>query len=526
MSEAVRLSSLDASFLYMETPEMPMHVGSLSLFQLPDNYDGDYFEAFKAQIADRLDAAPMLRKKLVRTVLDLDHPSWIEDEQFDINRHVFRGSLPEPKDAATLRRIVGWMHAKLLNRARPLWEFYVFESLPGNRVGLYAKLHHALIDGGAGVALSQIVYDLTPNPAPRHKADTTASTPDPADVSDGSKKGKKKKGSGTTREVAASVMNTYVNLFQRPFDKEAAAAPIALKRTGKTDFGSVLLDHVVDQVEVGMKTVASLPAMLKTAGDVLPGLLDVNKLKDIPKLIPPATPFNKAISSERAFGTATLSLKRCKAVGKAAGGKLNDTVMALVSGVLRQHLIDINALPQKPLIAMVPISLREEGNADTNNQAFAMSCAIATDIADPKARLAAIIENSVQAKTVVSPLKDFIPQFTNASVLGAPMAMQVGALLFGSSGLSNVLPPGANVIISNVPGPPIPLYAAGATMLHLWPVSIPAHGMSINFTVQGYQDQLEFGVIAGANIFPDVQMLADMLVHELDVLEKALGLAT
>ena len=512
MSDAVRLSSLDASFLYMETPEMPMHVGSLSLFQLPEGYTGDYFEAFKAQIEDRLDAVPMLRKKLSRTLLDLDHPSWIDDDQFDINRHIFRGSLPEPRDMPTLRRIVGWMHAKLLNRARPLWEFYVFENLPGNRVGLYAKLHHALIDGGAGVALSQIVYDLSPNPGPRTKANKAG------EAEETSGKSKKK---GRAREVAASVMNTYANLWQRPFDKEAAASPIALKRTGKTDFGSTLLDHVVDQVEVGMKTVANLPAMLKTAGSVLPGLLDVSKLKELPKLIPPSTPFNKAISSERAFGTATLSIKRAKAVAKAAGGKLNDVVLALASGILRRHLLSIGALPEKPLVAMVPISLREDGNSDTNNQAFAMSCPIATHIADPKERLTAIIADSVQAKSVVSPLKDFIPNFTNASILGAPMAMQIGSLLYGRSGLSDVLPPSANVIVSNVPGPPIPLYAAGATMLHLWPVSIPAHGMSINITVQGYQDQLEVGVIAGANIFPDVQPLADMMAEELAALERA-----
>jgi diacylglycerol O-acyltransferase / wax synthase len=512
MNDAVRLSSLDASFLYMETPEMPMHVGSLSLFQLPDGYQGDYFEAFKAQIESRLDAVPMLRKKLARTLLDLDHPSWIDDDQFDINRHIFRGSLPEPRDMATLRRIVGWMHAKLLNRARPLWEFYVFEALPGNRVGLYAKLHHALIDGGAGVALSQIVYDLVPNPAPR------AASAKPEEEAAPTDKPKKK---GRTREVAASVFNTYANLWQRPFDKEAAANPIALKRTGKVDFGSTLVDHVVDQVEVGMKAAAHLPAMLKTVGGLLPGLLDINKLKELPKMIPPSTPFNKAISSERAFGTATLSLKRAKAVAKVAGGKLNDVVLALTSAVLRRHLETIGALPAKPLVAMVPISLREEGNSDTNNQAFAMSVPIATHISDPKERLASIIAASVQAKSVVSPLKDFIPHFTNASVLGAPMAMQMGALVFGRSGLSDILPPGANVIVSNVPGPPIPLYAAGATMLHLWPVSIPAHGMSINFTVQGYQDQLEWGVIAGANIFPDVQPLAEMLVEALEELEAA-----
>jgi diacylglycerol O-acyltransferase / wax synthase len=511
MGQAIRLSSLDASFLYIETPEMPMHVGSLSVFQLPDGYKGDFFETFKSQIADRLDLAPMLLKKLAPTLLDLDHPSWVVDDQFDINRHIFRGALSEPRDMPTLRRIVGWMHAKLLNRARPLWEFYVFENLPGNQVGIYAKLHHALIDGGAGVALSQIVYDLSPNPKPRKKmADGSA-------ASNTQTTGK--------RDVAASIIDTYATMWVRPFNKAAAASPISMKRTGKTDIGSVLLDHIVDQVEVGMKTVAALPTMLKTAGDLLPGLLNMDTIKNLPSMIPPSTPFNKAISSERSFGTVTLSMTRCKAVGKAAGGKLNDVVLALSSGMLRRYLLDQGALPDKPLSAAIPISLREEGNKDTNNQAFAMTCQIATDIADPKARLETIIVESTKAKAMVSPLKDFIPQFSNASVLGAPMAMQVMSLLYGRSGLSDVLPPTANVIISNVPGPPIPLYVAGTVMLHLWPVSIPTHGMSLNITVQGYQDLLEFGLIAGANIFPDVQHLADMLDDELVALEQAFDLA-
>jgi diacylglycerol O-acyltransferase / wax synthase len=511
MGQAVRLSSLDASFLYIETPEMPMHVGSLALFQLPDGYDGDFFETFKAQIADRLDLAPMLLKKLAPTLLDLDHPSWVVDDQFDINRHIFRGALSEPRDMGTLRRIVGWMHAKLLNRARPLWEFYVFENLPNNQVGIYAKLHHSLIDGGAGVALSQIVYDVTPNPKPRKKRDAAHET----------------SGTGQTSRtaVAASAIDTFATMWVRPFNKEAGANPIAMKRTGKTDLGSVLLDHLVDQVEVGMKTVAAMPSMLKTAGDFLPSILNIETIKKLPAMIPPSTPFNKAISSERSFGTITLSMKRCKAVGKAAGGKLNDVVLALSSGMLRRYLLDIGALPDKPLSAAIPISLREEGNTDTNNQAFAMTCQIATDIADPKARLETIIVESTKAKAMVSPLKDFIPQFTNASVLGAPMAMQVMSLLYGRSGLSDVLPPTANVIISNVPGPPIPLYVAGMVMLHLWPVSIPTHGMSLNITVQGYQDMLEFGLIAGANIFPDVQVLANMFEDELVALENAFELA-
>ena len=504
MGEAVKLSSLDAAFLYMETPEMPMHVGSLSLFQLPKGYKGDYFEAFKSQIADRLDAAPMLRQKLARTVLDFDHPSWIEDDQFDINRQMFRGSLAAPSDMATLRRTVGWMHAKLLNRARPLWEFYLFENMPDNQVGLYVKIHHALIDGGAGVALTQIIYDTVPNPEPRPKAKAGA------------------KAKPTVREAAATAAETYVRLWRSPF--AGGTSQVKLPRTGRTDFGSVLLDHVTNQLEVGINVAAALPGIAGAAAKALPGMLDPSKLGDLRNLIAPKTPLNKSISSERAFGTVTLSLSRARAVSKAAGGKLNDVVLALSSGTLRRYLLETGSLPDKPLSAAIPISLREEGNAEANNQAFAMVSQIATHIEDPKARIASIIAESTKAKALVSPLKDVIPLMTNASAIGVPMAMQVLALLYSRSGLSDILPPSANVIISNVPGPRTSLYAAGAELLHLFPVSIVTHGMALNITVQSYRDQLEFGLIAGANILPDVQRLSDMLEEELVVLEKAFQL--
>ena len=164
MSDAKKLSSMDASFLYLETPEMPMHVGSMAIFRLPEDYKGDFFEDFKAMIASRLHIAPILKARLEKAPLDIDHPSWVEDDQFDIDRHIFRGSLPAPHDRATLERIVGWMHAKLLNRARPLWEFYVFEGMKDNEIGLYSKMHHACIDGGAGAALTNMIYDVTPVP--------------------------------------------------------------------------------------------------------------------------------------------------------------------------------------------------------------------------------------------------------------------------------------------------------------------------------------------------------------------------
>ncbi len=227
-----KLSSMDASFLYLETPEMPMHVGSMAIFRLPDDYQGDFFEAFKAMIASRLHLAPILKSRLEKTPLDIDHPSWVEDDQFDIDRHIFRGSLPAPHDRATLERIVGWMHAKLLNRARPLWEFYVFEGMKDNEIGLYSKMHHACIDGGAGAALTNMIYDVTP--VPREVEPPAA----------------RAKVGQEPRDFAANLVDSYQQLWLKPFDSATAAKGIELPRTGKSDIGSILFDNAMFQIEI------------------------------------------------------------------------------------------------------------------------------------------------------------------------------------------------------------------------------------------------------------------------------------
>src|SRR5262245_18437344 len=164
MADAKKLSSLDASFLYLETPEMPMHVGSMAIFRLPEDYKGNFFEDFKAMLASRLHIAPILKARLEKRALDIDHPSWVEDDQFNIDRHIFRASLPEPRDRATLERTVDWMHAKMLNRALPLWEFCVFEGMKDNEIGLYSKMYHPCIDGCAGAVLTSMTYDISPIP--------------------------------------------------------------------------------------------------------------------------------------------------------------------------------------------------------------------------------------------------------------------------------------------------------------------------------------------------------------------------
>ncbi len=503
MSDARKLSSMDASFLYLETPEMPMHVGSMAIFRLPDDYRGDFFEDFKAMIASRLHVAPILKARLEKAPLDIDHPSWVEDEQFDIDRHIFRASLPAPHDRATLERIVGWIHAKLLNRARPLWEFYVFEGMKDNEIGLYSKMHHACIDGGAGAALTSMIYDVTPIP---RQIDPPAARP---------------KVGQEPRDIAANLLDSYQQLWRQPFDAATAAKNLELPRSGKSDLGSILFDNAMFQIENAVKFVGNVPAMLKSVSDVVGKITDPKSRDSIASMMSPPTVLNKAISSERSFAGVSVPLSRAKAVAKQAGGKLNDVVLAIASGVVRRYLLERGALPLKSLTAAVPISLREEGNTEANNQVFGMICSIATDVEDPKERLETIIAQSTKSKEMSHPLRALMPQIQNVSMLGAPILVQILALLYSRSSLSDVLPPAANITVSNVPGPRQTLYAAGAELLHIFPVSIATHGIALNITVQSYRDQLDFGFIAGANIIPHVEALCDMLPAEFAALEAA-----
>src|SRR5438445_3620891 len=294
MTDAKKLSSMDASFLYLETPEMPMHVGSMAIFRLHENYNGNFFEDFKAMIASRLHLAPILKARLEKAPLDIDHPSWVEDDQFDIDRHIFRGSLPAPYDRATLERIVGWMHAKLLNRARPLWEFYVFEGMKDNEIGLYSKMHHACIDGGAGAALTNMIYDLTPVPRQVEPPTARKVTPEP-------------------RDIAANLIDSYQQLWRQPFEAGATPKSIELPRSGKSDIGSILFDNAMFQIESAVKFVGSLPAMAKSISEVVGKVTDPTSRDSIASMVSPSTILNKSISSERSFAGTSISLSKAKA---------------------------------------------------------------------------------------------------------------------------------------------------------------------------------------------------------------------
>ena len=506
MSETIRkLSVVDSAFLFAETAECPMHVGSLTIVKLPDGYRGDFYEDFKARIASRLHLAPSLRWKLAQTPFEIDRPSWVEDEQFDLNRHVLRGALPVPHDAATAERLAGWLHAKTLNRARPLWELYVFDGMPDNQAAIYSKMHHALIDGGAGAALTEILYEASPNaPAP--------AAPRPTETK------------RTEQRDAASLFASYAELWRAPYEP-GKLANLELPRSGGTDLASVLFDAAVHQFEWPLRASANLGEITSAYSAALSNAFKPDSIKALDMLSAPQTPLNAAISSERSFSGVTLSMARVKAIAAKAGGKVNDVVLALSSGMLRRYLAGVGALPMKSLTAFVPISAREKGDAELKNQVFGMVVTLATDIDDPKQRLEAIVAGAATAKELANPMRALIPHFADIPTFGSPMLLQLLAVFYGRSKLADRLPPPMNVVVSNVLFSRTPIYIAGAQIEHVYPMSIPVHGQALNITVHGYVDGLDFGLMAAANVVPDIEPLTHMLADELDELERAYGTA-
>jgi diacylglycerol O-acyltransferase len=456
------LSGVDASFLHLETPEMPMHVGSLNIFDLPEGYTGDFYEDVKAHIAGRMHLAEVFEHKLAQIPFELSNPVWVDDSDIDIDYHIRRVVLSKPGTFKQLEQLVGRLHSSLLDRSRPLWEFYVIEGLQSGQPAIYAKVHHAAVDGQAGVALAKAIYDLTPEPRPI-KAPRARNRSNQYQL-------------GVAELATAAVQNTiqqYVKLF--------TTLPNALQ---------AIASATMPAFAGGQFTQFGMPKNWQLG---------------------PKTPLNVSITNQRSFAARSVSLSEVKQIAKACGGTVNDVVLAASAGALRRYLDEYNQLPDKSLNAAVPVSLREAGNTDLNNQVSMILVSLATDIADPLERLKTIIESSRAAKELSGSLKAAIP--TDFPSFGAPWIMGGFALLFGRSRISDSLPPVANVAISNVPGAPVPLYMAGAKLATYYPVSIPAHGVALNITVQSYNGSLDYGFTACRRAVPDVDDLIEYLVE-------------
>jgi WS/DGAT/MGAT family acyltransferase len=357
-----------------------------------------------------------------------------------------------------------------------LWQFTIIEGLADGRAALYSKVHHAALDGGAGMVLTQAMYDVTPQPrpplAPSH-------APLPAEPPG----------------ALAGLGSLYVDFLRRQVD--------ALHRF--PDLLRAANNLLLPKIPEGAKLADLLPSSLPR----------------LPPIIAPRTLLNKQITGERSYAARSLPLAPARRLAKAAGAKLNDIVMAVCAGALRQYLQDRKGLPRRPLIAFVPISLRELGNTDMSNQVSGMLCSLATNIADPAARLKEIVASSKNSKQIAGQLKDAQP--SDYSFIGAPVILSGLSRLYGRSGISNWTNPPANVVISNVPGPPVPLFCAEARVAALYPVSIPAHGMALNLTVQSYVDNLDFGLTADRRAVPDIEHLADLLQVAFNELSAAIS---
>jgi diacylglycerol O-acyltransferase / wax synthase len=458
------LSGLDASFLYLETAEQPMHVASMCLYDVPAKQKRGFFTNVKAHLAKRIHLAPIFTNVLAYAPYDLGHPHWEHVDELDFDHHIRRVTIAKPGTMRQLEAAVAKEHATLMDRTRPLWQFTVFDGLQDGRIAFYGKVHHAALDGKGGVVLANAILDLTDVP----------------------------------REV--------------PPPKPRAVVP-------KTDLkiGEMIGAAFSNSLAQYAKIVRSLPTVAgAVAQAAAPVLKKAASTRSMPMDFAPRTPFNVNISMQRTFSTASLPFDRVRAAAKTLGGSLNDGVLFICASAMRTYLKQHDALPKKTVVAAMPVSLREESNKDLNNQASMVLAELGTHHGDAKKRWHAIMTSTHKVKESLKSLKRVLP--TDYPGLLAPLLVSRLNQTVASTKLLEKLPPVANVVISNVPGPQVPLFLAGARMTTFFPVSIVVHSIALNITVQTYCGSIDFGVIACKKAVPDLHKLTEAIGSGFDEL--------
>jgi WS/DGAT/MGAT family acyltransferase len=462
-----RLSGLDATFLHLETPEMPMHVGALHVFELPKGYKGRFVEALRKHMSARLPFAPALRRRLWMMPLNVTNPVWV-DAVPDIKWHVTEVKLPANGKKGTaglpeLEAMVSELHPQRLDRDRPLWRFHVIEGLgPGEnglkRVAMYTQLHHAAVDGQAAVALANVILDLTPEPRPL--------------------------------ELKAS---TRQKRFQLSLVEMVSGAVTSELQQ---------ITHLVRSLPGMVGSLSSAATHMAARSQLVTGRKRAGSLAAAPRMA-----LTHAVTPSRAFAAVSVPLPELKALGRAHEATLNDIVLWLCSSALREFYLRKDELPRASLVAAVPVSLRAKGDTRSDNQASMTLVSLGTHVADPAKRLAHVKAATKAMKSTLADVKSVLP--TDFPSIGMPWLMEAATGIYRRATEGDKLPPVANVTISNVPGPPVPLYMAGARMLTNYPCSIVVHGVALNITVQSYDQSLDFGLMADGRAMPDVSDLAD-----------------
>jgi diacylglycerol O-acyltransferase len=460
------MTGLDAGFLYMETPTLHMHTLKISVVD-PAGVEGGYsFERFREELSKRLHLLPPFRRRIVEVPFGLDHPVWIEDPGFDLDNHVVRVDVRAPGGPREMDEMIGRIASVSLRRDRPLWQIWVIEGLEGGRVCFVAKMHHAAADGVAASALLSNVLSLQPEPA----------EPEPPNRP-------------WRPEPIPGALRLILDAFRDRF-RRTKRIPRLVRRTRENV--KALGEHQ-----------ASAP------------IRPPRPVKDTPR-----TSFNGALSKRRVFATTSLAIDDFKTVKNAFGVSLNDVVLGVVSGSLRRYLDERGEVIDKPLVAGVPVSSEQPGSDPRlgGNRVTNMFTSLCTDIDDPVERLKAISGVTGAAKDRINILgADLMADWAEHT---PPRPFAWAVRTYSRHGLASRHAPPINLVVSNVPGPPLPLYIAGARLVALFSVGPILEGIGLNVTVWSYIDQMNFAAIACADRLPQVHRVTDGLAESLRELLK------
>ncbi|RLQ22376.1 wax ester/triacylglycerol synthase family O-acyltransferase [Seongchinamella sediminis] len=467
-----RIPATDAGFLLAEKREAPQHVGGINLFSLPRGVnEREYF----AELKEILYNARDFRKPFGEIAVPGRLPGqmyWEEDKDLDLDYHIRHSALPKPGRYRELFALVSRLHATLLDRTRPLWEIHLIEGLENRQFAIYQKLHHAAIDGVGAMHMTRAMCSTDPN-------------------------------------AKAFDSPLSLSMFERYRDATGLGTP--KKPVAPTDQE---LRSVSELFRSQFDTTANVLGALKSFGGALFGV--GNSELTVPWRNVPHTSINTKVSGSRRFVAQSWPIARVKAVSKAVNGTLNDVVLAMCSGAFRRYLIDQNELPKLPLKAMVPVSLRSESDIESANAVGFITADLATNIRSPERRLR-VIQESVQAG------KKFINSMSQREAEIFLQFVQVPTVLTTVLGMAARFP-SFSTVISNVPGPREQLYWHGAALQGMYPASIVFDGFAMNVTLVGYNQNLDFGIIACRRSVPHVQRMIDYLEDALQELEEMAGL--
>ncbi len=464
-----KLSMIDKGFLLGESREMPMHVGGVSLYTLPDGADEQEFLAtLAANVHEAKVLMPPFGDRLKVGPLGLMGTAyWEPDPAFDMDYHVRHSALPKPGRYRELFALVSRLHSSLLERTRPLWEMHIIEGLENRQFAIYSKTHHAAVDGARSIHISRSMLSADP-----------------------------------------SHINAESPISKTSWDRYKAS----VKMGHKAHYSDSELRNVADVLKSSFDSSANIFHALKGFTKAWSGQ---DRQLNFPHLKVPRTSINGNIDSTRRFVAQSWEFARVKKVAEALGGTFNDTVLAMCAGAIRNYLLNYSELPERSLKAMVPVSLREDGDVDAGNAVAAISANLATDIADPSDRFHAIVDSVLAGK-------DYYRSMSAREIEMVSLLMQAPSMILVPLGLIPRLPP-YNLTISNIPGIRQTMYWNGARMDGSYPMSIVAHSMAMNITLVTYDKNVDFGILACRRNVPHVQRMIDYMEDALQELEEVAG---